>query len=158
MTRSGLRDLVVGVFVLMGLGALGYLSFRLGGAGYAGPGGLEVIAYFDEVGGLSERAPVVIGGVKVGQVVDIGLDADDFRARVTMDLDASLQLPDDSSASVVTQGVLGDKLVAIEPGGSDQILPSGGTIEHTQSAVVLERLIGRLVTNFGSGGGGEAEK
>ena len=155
MTRSGLRDLIVGAFVLIGLTAIAYLSFQLGGAGYTGPGGLKLVAYFDEIGGLSIRAPVVIGGVKVGQVVSVDLDSDDFRARVTMDVDRSLALPDDSSASVVTQGVLGDKLVAIEPGGSDEILSNGGTIEHTQSAVVLERLIGKLVTNLGSGGEGD---
>jgi phospholipid/cholesterol/gamma-HCH transport system substrate-binding protein len=151
MTRSALRDLVVGIFVLSGLAAVGYLSFRLGGASYAGPGGLTLYAYFDEVGGLSARAPVVIGGVKVGQVVAIGLDPQDFRAKVTLDLDRSLTLPEDSSASVLTQGVLGDKLVAIEPGGADEKLPDGGTIAHTQSAVILERLIGRLVTSFGGG-------
>ena len=151
MTRSALRDLVVGAFVLLGLGSVAYLSFRLGGASYAGPGGLTIYAYFDEVGGLSARAPVVIGGVKVGQVVAIGLDRDDYRAKVTMDLDHRLTLPEDSSASVVTQGVLGDKLVAIEPGGADEKIPDGGTIEHTQSAVILERLIGKLITSFGAG-------
>jgi len=154
MNRSAVRDLVVGIFVLCGLGAIAYLSFQLGGASYAGPGGLTVNAYFDEVGGLSARAPVVIGGVKVGQVVKIALDPEDYRAKVTMDLDRSLQLPEDSSASVVTQGVLGDKLVAIEPGGADEVIPDGGTIEHTQSAVILERLIGKLVTSFG----GSSEK
>jgi phospholipid/cholesterol/gamma-HCH transport system substrate-binding protein len=151
MTRNAVRDLVVGIFVLCGLGAIAYLSFQLGGSSYAGPGGLTVYAYFDEVGGLSARAPVVIGGVKVGQVVRIGLDPEDYRAKVTMDLDRTLQLPEDSSASVVTQGVLGDKLVAIEPGGAEERIPDGGTIEHTQSAVILERLIGRLVTSFGGG-------
>jgi phospholipid/cholesterol/gamma-HCH transport system substrate-binding protein len=151
MTRTALRDLVVGIFVLSGLAAVGYLSFRLGGASYAGPGGLTIHASFDEVGGLSARAPVVIGGVKVGQVVAIDLDRDDYRARVTMNLDRRLALPEDSSASVVTQGVLGDKLVAIEPGGAEEVIPDGGSIEHTQSAVILERLIGKLVTSFGAG-------
>jgi phospholipid/cholesterol/gamma-HCH transport system substrate-binding protein len=150
MNRSAVRDLVVGSFVLLGLGAIAYLSFQLGGASYAGPGGLELQAYFDEVGGLSARAPVVIGGVKVGQVVRIGLDPENYRAKVTMDLDRSLRLPEDSSASIVTAGVLGDKLVAIEPGGAEEILEEGGTIEHTQSAVILERLIGKLVTSFGA--------
>lgn len=151
MTRLALRDLVVGIFVLLGLAAIGYLSFQLGGASYAGPGGLTLHAYFDEIGGLSDRAPVVIGGVKVGQVVKVVLDHDDYRAKVTMNLDRALTLPEDSSASVVTQGVLGDKLVAIEPGGAEEMIPDGGTIAHTQSAVILERLIGKLVTSFGSG-------
>lgn len=151
MTRSGLRDLVVGIFVLFGLGAIGYLSFRLGGSSYAGPGGLTLYAYFDEVGGLSARAPVMISGVKVGQVVAIGLDPGDYRAKVTMDLDRALELREDASAFVVTQGVLGDKLVAIDPGGADEILPDGGTISMTQSAVILEQLIGKLITSFAGG-------
>jgi len=151
MNRLAMRDLVVGIFVLCGLGAVAYLSFQLGGSSYAGPRGLTVHAYFDEVGGLSSRAPVVIGGVKVGQVVRIALDRENYRAKVTMDLDGSLELREDASASVVTQGVLGDKLVAIDPGGADEVIPDGGTIAHTQSAVVLEQLIGKFVTSFGSG-------
>ena len=151
MTRSPVRDFVVGLFVLVGLAAIAFLSVRIGGAGYIGAGGLTIHAYFDEIGGLNPRAPVVIGGVKVGRVQTIALDPGEFRAKVTLDLDATLQLPEDTSASIVTLGVLGDKLVELQPGGADEILPNGGSISHTQSAVVLERLIGRLVTSFGRG-------
>ena len=86
MAQSETRDLLVGLFLLAGFAALAYLSVSLGGTSYRGPGGLEIIATFDEVGGLKPRSPVVIGGVKVGQVKAITLD-EDLRARVTLDID-----------------------------------------------------------------------
>ena len=150
MPKSPMRDLLVGIFVLAGLLSLGYLSLQLGGTSYTGKRGLVLEAAFDEIGKLSPRAPVVIGGVKVGQITEIRLDTDEFRAVVTLDIDSSLEIPDDSSASILTQGVLGDMYLEIEPGGSDEILRSGDEIPYTQSAVVLERLIGRLITNFGA--------
>jgi phospholipid/cholesterol/gamma-HCH transport system substrate-binding protein len=144
MTRSPLRDLLVGVFVLIGLAAIAYLSFSVGGLSYAGPGGLTLYASFDQTGGLKPRAPVVISGVKVGQVKAITLGKD-FRARVELDLDASLKLPTDSSASIVTAGILGDRYVSLQVGGDDQILKSGDTITFTESAVILESLIGKFM-------------
>ena len=151
MSRSPIRDLLVGVFVLSGLLALGYLSIQLGGATYSGPGGLTLYASFDEVGGLAPRSPVVIGGVKVGQVKEIELSPEgDFRARVEMDIDKTLKLPDDTAASILTQGVLGSQYVGLEPGGSDTLLSEGGEITYTQSAVVIERLIGRVIQSLGN--------
>ena len=148
MTTST-RDLLVGAFVLLGVGALAYLSIALGGLSYSGPGGLTLFATFDEIGSLSPRAAVVIGGVRVGEVKSVTLD-DDFRARVKLDLAPDLQLPDDTSAAIYTQGVLGNQYVSIQPGGSDDFLRSGDEIPLTQSATVLERLIGRLVQSLGS--------
>ncbi|MCP4005428.1 MAG: outer membrane lipid asymmetry maintenance protein MlaD [bacterium] len=153
MPNSAQRDLLVGLFVLAGLVAIAYLSIQVGGANYAGPGGLSLTAYFDEVGGLAERAPVVVGGVKVGTVRRIDLDEEDFRAIVTLEVDDSLELPDDTSASILTAGVLGDQYLSLEPGGSPDLLGNGDTITYTQGAVVLERLIGKLLTSFGSGDG-----
>ena len=144
MTRAPLRDLLVGLFVLAGLGAIAYLSLSVGGLSARGPGGLTVYADFDEIGGLKPRAQVVISGVKVGQVVSIALD-DNYRARVKMDLDARLKLPIDTSASIVTSGLLGDRYVSLQLGGEPQTLKPGDRIAMTESAVVLERLIGKLV-------------
>jgi phospholipid/cholesterol/gamma-HCH transport system substrate-binding protein len=159
MSRSPIRDLLVGVFVLSGLAALAYLSIQLGSATYSGPGGLTLYANFDEVGGLAARSPVVIGGVKVGQVKKIQLAPDgSFRARVTMDIDKSLKIPDDTQAAVLTQGVLGNQYVGLQPGGSDTLLKDGGEIAYTQSAVVIERLIGKVIQSLGGGGGGDAKK
>jgi phospholipid/cholesterol/gamma-HCH transport system substrate-binding protein len=155
--RSPIRDLLVGVFVLSGLAALAYLSIQLGGSTYSGPGGLRLFAAFDEVGGLAPRSPVVIGGVKVGQVKSIELSPPgDFRARVMIDIDKNLKLPDDTAASILTQGVLGSQYIGLEPGGSETLLADNGEIAYTQSAVVIERLIGRVIQSLGgSTGGGE---
>ena len=153
MRRSPVRDLVVGCFVLIGLAAIAYLSLSVGGVAYSGPTGLRISADFDEIGGLKPRAPVVISGVKVGAVESIGL-ADDYRARVVLNLDPSLQLPIDTTASIVTSGVLGDRYVSLQPGAEDAMLQSGDRIEFVESAVILERMIGKFIkkTNVGSGG------
>ncbi len=149
MPSSPVRDLLVGLFVLAGIGAIAYLSVQLGARAYTGDGGLVLTAAFDEIGGLSPRSPVVIGGVTVGQVTSIDLDSEDFRAIVTVDIDANLEIPDDTAASILTQGILGDQYIALEPGGSPDLLETGGEISYTQSAVVLERLIGKVLQSFG---------
>ncbi len=148
MQPSPIRDFVVGLFVLAGLAAIAYLSIQVGGLSYKGPGGLELIASFDEIGGLAARAPVAISGVKVGQVSRIELDPS-LRARVTIDLDSSLALPVDSTASIRTSGLLGDQFIALEPGGEETLLKSGEEIAFTESALSIERLIGKFVNNAG---------
>jgi phospholipid/cholesterol/gamma-HCH transport system substrate-binding protein len=152
MRRSPTRDFVVGLFVLAGLGALAYLSLSIGGVSYTGRKGLIVYADFDEIGGLKERAPVVISGVKVGEVASIGL-ADDYRAKVTFNVDPTLKLPIDTTASIVTSGVLGDRYVSLQPGGDDVLLKPGDEITFVESAVILERLLGKLIHNTDVGGG-----
>ncbi|MEB2284796.1 MAG: outer membrane lipid asymmetry maintenance protein MlaD [Polyangiaceae bacterium UTPRO1] len=146
MTRSPLRDLLVGLFVLAALGAVAYLSINVGGLSYTGPGGLTLYASFDQTGGLKVRAPVEISGVKVGQVTKIDLGPD-YRARATLDLDPKLVLPTDTTASIQTAGLLGDRYVALQLGGDEQTLKSGDEITFTESAVILERLIGKMVHN-----------
>jgi len=148
MRESPARELWVGLFVLVGLAALAWLSFSVGGVESLRAGGLQLTATFDESGGLKKRAQVVIGGVRVGQVKSIDL-SDDFRARVTLDVDQKLALPADTSASILTSGVLGDQYIALEPGGEPDMLRSGEPIQFTQSAVILERLIGKLIQNIG---------
>jgi phospholipid/cholesterol/gamma-HCH transport system substrate-binding protein len=150
MRQSPTRELWVGLFVLAGLAGMAWLSFSVGGIESLGRGGTKLIATFDEIGSLKRRAQVVVAGVKVGQVDSIRL-GDDFRARVTLDVDPKLKLPDDTSASIMTSGLLGDQYIALEPGGDTQILHSGDQIQFTQSAVILERLIGKLIQNIGGG-------
>jgi phospholipid/cholesterol/gamma-HCH transport system substrate-binding protein len=158
VTRSPGRDLLVGVFVLLGFGAIAYLSLAVGGVSIRRQGGLTLLANFDELGGLKPRAPVVIAGVRVGQVRSAAL-GDDYRARVTLDLDPSLKIPADTTASIVTSGLLGDRYISLQPGGDPQLLTNGGTITFTESAVLLERLLGKIVHTVGSGsGGGGSEK
>jgi len=145
LERSTTRDLVVGLFVIVGLAALGYLALQVGGLSWNAPGGLEIHARFDEIGGLKARAPVVIAGVKVGQVTEVRLD-ESLRARVTLDVDPTVEIPADSSAAIRTAGVLGDQFVAIEPGADTRRLGPGEELRYTQSAISLERVIGRFVT------------
>ncbi len=149
MQASPMRDFTVGLFVLVGLAALAYLTFQVGGLSYRVPGGLTLVAGFDDIGGLKERAPVTISGVKVGQVSAIELDREFMRAEVVLDLDASLELPVDTWARIRTSGVLGDQFVLLEPGSEDDILASGEIIEATESAISLEGLIGKFLNNAG---------
>ena len=157
LSRSPRRDLLVGCFVLLGLAAIAYLSMAVGGLSYGGPGGLVVWAGFDQTGGLKPRAPVLIAGVKVGHVKAITLGAD-YRAHVTMDVDSAVKLPIDTSASIVTQGILGDRYVELQLGGDHQLLKSGDEITFTESAVILERMIGKLVHGADTGGGGNDKR
>jgi phospholipid/cholesterol/gamma-HCH transport system substrate-binding protein len=157
MARTSGRDLAVGCFVLLGLAAIAYLSVTIGGLGNGGPTGLTLVANFDEIGGLKPRAAVVIAGVKVGQVESITL-GDDYRARVTLSVDPKLALPTDSMASIMTSGVLGDRYVSLQLGGEEETLKNGDQLDFTESAVVLERMLGKLVHNLGAGGGGKEDE
>ena len=148
MQTSRGRDLTVGIFVLIGLASIGYLSIQVGGLSYKGPSGFELYASFDEIGSLRPRAPVVISGVKVGQVVSVELD-DMMRARVKLDLDPSLELPIDTGAGIRTAGVLGDQFLALEPGAEDDLLKPGEEITFTENALSLERLVGKFMNNAG---------
>jgi phospholipid/cholesterol/gamma-HCH transport system substrate-binding protein len=139
MDRSPVRDFIVGLFVLAGIGAIAYLSISIGDFSWHGPTGLRL-----STGGLAVRAPVVIAGVRVGEISSISLQ-DDFQANVQMDLDPTLKLPTDTSASIVTAGVLGDRYIELQPGGDDTILKSGDRITFTESAVILERLISQFI-------------
>ena len=148
MQPSPIRDLIVGLFVAVGLAAIAYLSIQVGGVSYVGRGGLVLHATFDQIGGLKPRAPVSVAGVTVGQVRGIALD-DRLRARVTLEVDKSLALPVDSSAAIHTEGLLGDQFVALEPGAEEELLKNGDEIEFTESALSVERLIGRFVHDSG---------
>ena len=112
------------------------------------PGGFTLYATFDDIGGLKERSPISVSGVKVGQVVGVELD-DLLRARVRMDLDPSLELSIDSTARILTSGVLGDQFISLEPGAEEDMLASGEEVEFTESALSIERLIGKFVNDAG---------
>jgi phospholipid/cholesterol/gamma-HCH transport system substrate-binding protein len=156
MSRAPVRDLLVGLFVLAGLGAVAYLSFSVGGLSFGGPPRMALYADFDEIGGLKPRAQVVIAGVKVGQVGSITLD-EGYRARTQLEVDAALKLPIDTSASIMTAGLLGDRYISLQVGGDEKLLQPGDQITMTESAVVLERVIGKLIYS-GSAGGSAGEK
>ncbi len=152
MGRLAIRNFVVGLFVLVGLASIAYLSLSVGGLSVGGGDGLTIYAHFDDISGLKPLAKVTVAGVKVGEVVEIDLD-DDYRARVEMTLDAALEYPYDTSASIITAGILGDKYVELLIGGDDKTFIDGDTITFTESALVLERLIGKLIHNTSVGDG-----
>ncbi len=149
MADRARRDFTVGVFVLAGLAAIAYLSLSIGGARLSSAATIPVFARFDQIAGLKARAPVEIAGVRVGQIRSIGL-ADDFRARVDMDIYDWVKLPVDTSAAIVTSGLLGDRYISLEPGAEDTTLGPGEEIAYTESAMVLERLVGKFLYNVDS--------
>jgi phospholipid/cholesterol/gamma-HCH transport system substrate-binding protein len=157
MTKKGTETLV-GLFVL--LGALGLLFLALKAANLTTIGtrheGYEVKAKFDNIGGLKPRAPVKSAGVVVGRVTSITLDAKSFQGLVAMELDKSVAFPRDSSAKILTSGLLGDQYVGLEPGGDEKNLAAGDVITQTQSAVVLENLIGQFLFNKAADAGSTA--
>ena len=151
MNVTTVRDSIVGLFVLVGLASIAYLSLSVGGAQLNTGSTISLIATFDQVADLKARAPVQISGVRVGQVTDVALD-ESYRARVTLQVDSSLALPYDSSASIVTSGLLGDRYISIDLGAEDDVLVDGDEIAYTESALVLERILGKFLYNFNSDG------
>ena len=148
MQSNSTRDLTVGLFVLVGLSALAYLSLKVGGLEFGRGEQIVLHATFDDIGGLSVRAPVRIAGVKIGQVSDIGLD-EDLRAAVSMSVEAGLPLSIDSSAAIRTSGLLGDQFISVELGAEDDVLKDGEQFEFTESALSIDKLIGRFVHDAG---------
>ena len=157
MGRKSIETLV-GVFVLLGFVAIGYLALQAANLATFRIGETYVItAKFDNIGGLKPRAPVRSAGVTVGRVTGITLDAHTFQGVVSMELESKYQFPKDTSASILTAGLLGDQYVGLNPGGDEANLAAGDTIKMTQSAVVLENLIGQMLYSRAAEGG-EAKK
>jgi len=148
MQHNPTRDLVVGLFVLVGLGTLAYLSLKVGGLEFGGKERIVLRATFDDVGGLSVRAPVKVAGVKIGQVSAIDLD-DDLRAEVAIVVESDLALSIDSAAAIRTSGLLGDQFISVELGAEDAVLEDGEEFSFTESAFSIDKLIGRLVHDAG---------
>jgi len=147
MERTTL-DLWVGVFVVVGIGALVMLAMKVGNLGtYNRSETYQVSAYFDNIGGLKPKASIKSAGVLVGRVNSISLDAERYEAKVDMSLDQRYQFPKDTYASILTSGLLGEQYIGLMPGGDGEMLSNGQQIRKTQSAVVLEDLIGKFIFN-----------
>ena len=141
-----LLDLWVGIFVAAGLGALLVLALQVSNASTFNTGeSYRVTAEFENIGGLKVRAPVKSAGVLVGRVERIEFDNAKFVARVTMRLDTRYEFPTDTFASILTSGLLGEQYIGLDGGGDTEILKDGGKFKLTQSAVVLEKLIGQFL-------------
>lgn len=150
----------VGVFLLAAILCLIALAFKVSGlTSFFKADGYKITAQFDEIGQLKVRAPVKIGGVTVGEVTGIQLDPVTFKAVVTMMIHSKVNdIPSDSSATILTAGLLGDNYVALTPMYSGDYLKSGSQIEDTHSAIILEKLIGQLMFKLGNSGDKESGK
>ncbi|MFN3564568.1 MAG: outer membrane lipid asymmetry maintenance protein MlaD [Burkholderiaceae bacterium] len=147
MGRRGIESLV-GVFVLLGIVAIFYLALKAANLASFNTGETYTLtAKFDNIGGLKVRAPVRSAGVTIGRVASIALDAKTYQGLVTLEIQKSIEFPVDTSAKILTAGLLGDQYIGLEPGGDDRMLKPGDTIKMTQSAVVLENLIGQFLYN-----------
>jgi phospholipid/cholesterol/gamma-HCH transport system substrate-binding protein len=151
-----------GLFVLLGFAALGFLTTQLPASGLklgSAKSGYHVLAKFDNIGDLKTGSPVSMAGVRIGDVESIRFDSKDYKAAVTLRIDPQFnQIPDDSDASIQTQGLLGGKYIGISPGGSEMFLKDGSTITFTQSAIVLESLVNKFFANFASKGSDSNEQ
>lgn len=147
MNRTAL-DLWVGFFVALGFAALVFLALKVGnlsGANMVDPYVLK--AKFDNIGGLKVRGPVKSAGVVVGRVAEIGFDAKTYEAVVTINIDGRYRFPKDTFAAIYTSGLLGEQYVGLDVGGDEKMLNTGDLIAKTQSAVVLEKMIGQFLFN-----------
>jgi len=152
MKRKAL-DLWVGVFVAIGLGALLFLALKVGNlSSFSAAETYLVKANFDNIGGLKKRAPVKSAGVVVGRVEDIVFDTETYEATVAFSIDKRYQFPKDTSAKILTSGLLGEQYVGLAAGGDTAKLKNGDTLKITQSAVVLENLISQFLFNKAADG------
>jgi len=136
-------NVAVGMFLVLGILALGYLSIKLGRVSFLGNTGYPVMVEFPSVGGLKAGSSVEIAGVEIGRVESIGLA--DYQARVVLRVKRDVQLQEDSIASIKTKGLIGEKYVRISPGGSDKIIPPNGRIREVEAPVDFEELLSKYI-------------
>ena len=150
MNRTAL-DLWVGVFVTIGIGAILFLSLKVGNLlTLSNAPGYHLEAAFDNIGGLKLRAPVKAAGVVVGRVEEVRLDPKTYQAIVSMRIDNAYQFTQDTIAAILTSGLLGEVYIGLEIGGDTKLLADGARIPKTQSAIVLEKLIGQFMLDKAS--------
>jgi len=145
-------EILVGFFVALGFVAMFFLSMEVSNlSSVNAEDGYDITASFENIGSLKVRAPVSMAGVKIGRVKSVEFDSETFEAVVTMSIEPKYdQLPSDTNASILTAGLLGEQYIGLEPGGEEDMLKNGSEVELTQSAVVLEQLIGQFLFNSDS--------
>lgn len=153
MRNKTIVEIFVGLFMLAGIAALVILAFKVSGlTNLHGKNTYYITADFDNIGGLKVRAPVSLAGVVIGEVDSINLDPNTFRAHVLLAIDKNVNnIPTDTTASILTQGILGANYISLTPGFDNTYLKNGGQIESTRSAIILENLIGQLLYNVKGG-------
>ncbi|OYT87125.1 MAG: outer membrane lipid asymmetry maintenance protein MlaD [Burkholderiales bacterium PBB6] len=152
-------EIFVGLFVVLGAIGLVFLALKAANlASFAAGDAYQLKAKFDNIGGLKPRAPIRAAGVNVGRVVSISLDPQTYQGVVTLEISKTVEFPRDSSAKILTAGLLGDQYIGIEPGGDEKNLAAGDVIKQTQSAVVLENLIGQFLFNKAAESGETGDK
>ncbi|MEK8032086.1 outer membrane lipid asymmetry maintenance protein MlaD [Ideonella sp. DXS29W] len=155
MAKKSIETLV-GLFVLLGLAAVVFLALKAANlASFSAGETYTLQARFDNIGGLKPRAPVRSAGVVVGRVTKIGLDLKTYQGLVTMELNKGVEFPKDSTAKILTSGLLGDQYIGIDPGADDKNFAAGDLIKQTQSAIVLENLIGQVLLSKAGDAGAE---
>ncbi|MBV8146102.1 MAG: outer membrane lipid asymmetry maintenance protein MlaD [Gammaproteobacteria bacterium] len=156
MRANRTLEIGTGLFVLLGFAALLFLTTQLPASGLKLGGakaGYHVTAEFDDIGDLKVGSPVTMAGVRMGEVTAIRFDAKDYKAVVTLRFDPQYnEIPEDSFASIQTEGLLGGKYIGLSPGGLDTYLKDGSRIDQTQSAIVLENIINKLFASYASKG------
>ena len=153
MNRATL-DLWVGIFVAVGVGAILFLALKVGNlVSFGAPPGYRITANFDNIGGLKLRAPVKAAGIVVWRVESVRLDPASYQAVVTMKIDQGHEFTADTIASILTSGLLGEVYIGLDAGGDSKMLADGGKVMKSQSAVVLEKLIGQFLYDKAAGGG-----
>jgi phospholipid/cholesterol/gamma-HCH transport system substrate-binding protein len=152
-------EILVGLFVLLGAAGLVFLALKAANlASFSTGNTYQLKAKFDNIGGLKPRAPVRSAGVTIGRVKSIALDPHSYQGVVTLDVNQGVQFPKDSSAKILTAGLLGDQFIGIEPGADDKMLAAGDVISQTQSAVILENLIGQFLFSKAADAGDTSSK
>jgi phospholipid/cholesterol/gamma-HCH transport system substrate-binding protein len=146
-------EIWVGIFVAAGLAALFMLAMKVSNlSGMDSKEGYKVTAMFENIGGLKVRSPITASGVRVGQVADIRYDSNSYRAQVVLQIDSRYsKFPTDTSASIFTAGLLGEQYISLAPGAEEESLKDGDSITITESAIVLERLIGQFLYSKAAG-------
>ncbi len=147
MSRTRALEIGVGAFMAAGIVALFFIAMQVSNLSATTTGeGYAIRARFDNIGSLKVRSPVSMAGVRIGRVVDIGFDPKTYEALVTLHIESRYdRIPDDTFANIYTAGLLGEQYIGLDPGGSDRFLKGGDEIQHTQSAMVLEQLIGQFL-------------
>lgn len=153
MMQKRNTEITVGIFVAAGIAALFMLAMKVSNmTEFTDETGYQVIAEFENIGGLKVRSPVTMAGVRVGRVSDISLNSDTYNAQVTLNLYGKFNtIPTDSSASIFTSGLLGEQYIGLEAGAEEEFLQDGDVIDLTQPALVLEQLIGQFLFDKAEG-------